>query len=91
MNPIKFKKTSKITPINPPKPATSTVSIFIGTSTKGNIFTINSITTPKSMCSKILIMMPAALNSIIRPMAIKTAITIPNSTVSRIINFSFLT
>lgn len=49
MNPIKLRITSKITPINPPKPATSTVNMFNGTSMNGSKFTINSITTPKIM------------------------------------------
>ncbi len=86
MNPIKLRITNKITPINPPKPATSTVNIFTGTSMNGSRFTMNNITSPKIMCSKILIMMPAALKRITSPIANKTAITIPNNTVSSIIN-----
>ena len=74
-----------ITPINPPKPATKTVSILMGICTKGTKSTIKRSMSPKIICSKILIIKPATLNKIIRPIATITAKTIPKKIVSMII------
>ena len=67
----------KITPINPPNPATKTVSILMGICTNGTKSTIKRSTSPNIICNKILIIKPATLNRIIKPIAIIIAKIIP--------------
>ena len=74
--------------MNPPKPATNTVSMLIGTLMNGSKLTKKSMMTPNIMWSTIFIMIPAALKRIIRPMAIKTAKTIPSKIELRTIGFT---
>lgn len=74
-----------ITPINPPNPATKTVSILMGICTNGTKSTINRSISPKIIWSRILIIKPAALNRIIKPMAMINAKIIPKKIVSMVI------
>lgn len=75
----------RMTPINPPNPATKTVTILMGTCTNGTKSTINRSMSPKIICNKILIIKPAALNKIIKPIAIIIAKIIPRKIVSMVI------